>query len=232
MFELFGLPHIGALGAIAAVALAAALAPRPVSAARLRRVSLVLALALLANEAVWHGYQFCNGTWQVESSLPLHLCDAAVFVSVVALLTQRQVPYELAYFWGLGGSSQALVTPGITASFPSYEFFRYFCSHGGIIVVVAYLTFGRRMRPRPGSVARTIAISAVYMVVVGVVNKWLSANYMFICRKPETASVIDVLGNWPWYLLPLAATAVGSMLLLYLPYYILDLRRRRAAFQS
>ena len=230
MFELFDVYHIGALSAtlMAAAALAVLGRHRSPTASR-RYIELPLAVAILVNELIWHAYQAHRGNWDVTSSLPLHLCDAAIFVSVAALLFRSQISYELAYFWGLGGSIQALLTPNISAAFPHYEFFRYFFSHSGIIFAVAYLTFGRRMRPRPRSVPRTIAVTVAYTTVVGGVNHLISANYMFICDKPKTASLMDFMGPWPWYILPLVGTGIAVMLLLYLPYYVLERTRRRAA---
>ena len=227
---MFDLPHTGAL--VATVVVAAALvwlARRPALEARPRRVAIPLALVILTNELAWHGYQVSTGTWDLASSLPLHLCDAAIFVSVAALLTQRQMPFELAYFWGLGGSVQALLTPGITDVFPTYEFFRYFVSHSGIVVAVAYLVFARRMRPGPRSVRRTIGISLIYMVVVGGIDQLLTANYMFLCRKPDTPSLMDYLGPWPWYVASLVGVGAAFVGLLYLPYYLLDRWRKGTA---
>jgi hypothetical integral membrane protein (TIGR02206 family) len=67
------------------------------------------------------------------------------------------------------------------------------------------------------------------MAFVGLVNWLIGSNYMFIAHPPETASLIDVLGPWPWYLLSLEGIAVVVFLLLYLPYLFIDLRRKPTA---
>lgn len=223
--ELFGWAHLVTLAATVAGASALAVAGRRASAAGARWIALVLAGTLLLNELVWHGYQVWNGSWNVRSSLPLHLCDAAIIVCLVALLTRNRVACELAYFWGFGGSVQALLTPSVGASFPDYEFFRYFLSHSGIVLIVSYLTFGRRMRPRSGCVLRSTVITGVYTAAVGAVNLLLSANYMFLCGKPPEASLMDVLGPWPWYLASLTAVGALTIALLYLPWHLVDRRR-------
>lgn len=231
MFKLFGLAHIGALVATAGASAAyAALGRRPSTDPHQRWTAWPLALALVTNELIWNGYQVYCGTWKATSSLPLHLCDVAIFMSVAALLTQKQVAFELAYFWGLAGSVQALLTPGLSEwGFPAYEFFRYFVSHSGIVVAVAYLALGRRMRPQPGAARRAIAITAIYTAAVGALNWLISANYLYLCDRPKTASVMDFLGPWPWYLVPLVGMGVGMILALYLPYYIADRLRKRTA---
>ena len=38
--------------------------------------------------------------------MPLHLCHLALFVCVAACITQSQRAFDVAYFWGLGGTLQ------------------------------------------------------------------------------------------------------------------------------
>jgi uncharacterized membrane protein YwaF len=49
---------------------------------------------------------------------------------------------------------------------------------------------------------------------------------MFVARKPETASLLDVLPEWPWYILWLEAIGLLTCLILYIPFIIKDLRAR------
>jgi len=229
-FRLFGSPHLAALGLTVLLSAALVWAGRSRRlAGQQRRLSLYLALLLLLNELTWQGYLIYHSAWSLTDHLPFHLCDAAVVVSIAALVTQRQRLFELAYFWGLGGSVQALLTPGLTLPFPTYEFCRYFISHSGIVLVVAYLAFGRGLRPGRGAAWRTILITTAYAVAVGALNRVIGANYMFLCGTPGTPSLLDWLAPWPWYLLPLAGIGSGVMLLLDLPYYLADRRRRKVA---
>ena len=50
------------------------------------------------------------------------------------------------------------------------------------------------------------------------VNLLLDSNYMYTLRKPATASLFDLMGPWPWYLLGAEVLALGLFLLLYLPF--------------
>ncbi len=67
------------------------------------------------------------------------------------------------------------------------------------------------------------------MVVVYFINLALGSNYLFIMHKPETASLLDVLGPWPWYILSMEALGFVIFFLLYLPWLVKDLRARRTA---
>ena len=213
--------------------------------ARLRRVTcgvlgLVLLLSGLAENVVLtlRGY----GSW--EESLPLHLCDIALIVCVLVLfgLAFRKSPqplrehgnvlqtlYELAYFWALGGTTQAVLTPDIYESFPDPICVRYFLTHGGTLVAVAVMTIGCRMRPRPGSPLRVWLMTAALAPPVMLVNWLLDANYMFLCGPPERPSLYDYFGRWPWALLTLAAVGAVVFALCYLPFWIVDVRRRGAS---
>jgi hypothetical integral membrane protein (TIGR02206 family) len=65
-------------------------------------------------------------------------------------------------------------------------------------------------------------------VVFGL-NFALGSNYLFIMRPPDTPSLIDMLGPWPWYILSIEAIAIILCLLLYLPYALRDRRQQSVA---
>jgi uncharacterized membrane protein YwaF len=52
----------------------------------------------------------------------------------------------------------------------------------------------------------------------------LGTNYLFINGKPATASLLDALPAWPYYLIYMELIAFAIFLLLYLPFIIKDAR--------
>ena len=54
-------------------------------------------------------------------------------------------------------------------------------------------------------------------MLVGAFNAITRANYMYLCRKPGNASLLDVLGPWPVYLFAGAAAGPALFWLLWLP---------------
>jgi uncharacterized membrane protein YwaF len=62
-----------------------------------------------------------------------------------------------------------------------------------------------------------------------VVNLSLDANYLFICQKPPTASLLDHLGPWPWYVLGAEVAALANFAVAYTPWLFLDQRRAQRA---
>jgi len=147
------------------------------------------------------------------------MCSVLVFLSAVMLLNRRFLLFELVYFWGIAGATQALLTPDIGIyGFPLYRFFQAFLSHGAIATAAVYMAAVERFRPTFKSVVRVFIIENIYAVVVGLINALIGSNYLFISRKPETASLLDVLPAWPWYILVMEGMAVVLLLLLYLPF--------------
>ena len=227
-FETLGPAHVAALAvtgaaAVGLIAWARTERDRP---ERLRAVGWVLAGVLIANELVYyaHGLATVSLADFARDKLPLHVCDVAVYLIAYVLWRGHGRVFEVAYFWGLGGTLQALLTPNIVQAFPSYEFFRFFLNHGGIVVAVLYATVALKMRPRKGCVLRLVVITNAYMLLVAGANLALGANYMFLCRPPVGDSPFFFL-PWPGYLAFLEVLGVALCILLYLPFVLRDRRQ-------
>lgn len=178
-----------------------------------------LALVLLTDAAVFVARPVADGTWTARASLPLALCDLALAVAAVACWWPSwQLGVELTYFWGLAGTLQAVVTPDLSVRFPDPEFFLFVAGHVGIVLAAVLLVVGLRRRPRPGSAWRVFAITAGYTAAVGVVDAVTGGNYMYLRRLPGAASLLSVLGPWPWYLLGAAAVGGALFAVLALPF--------------
>lgn len=140
-----------------------------------------------------------------------------------------QLAYELAYFWSLGGSVQAVLTPEIHATFPSFEFIAFFAGHGAGIAAAVALTVGFGRRPRPGAVWRAWLITLALGALMLPVNWMLGTNFMYVCGPPARASLIDYLGPWPWSLAGLALVGLVILGIWYLPFALLDRYHARIA---
>ncbi|MGB2821235.1 MAG: TIGR02206 family membrane protein [Phycisphaerae bacterium] len=234
-FVTFGPAHLAAMAVT--VVLAAALpawARRAGESKAVRGVGVALGLILVTNELVYyaHGLATVSLGDFVRDKLPLHVCDVAVYLIAWTLWKRNGRLFEVAYFWGLGGTLQAVLTPNILEGFPSYEFIRFFINHCGIVVAVLYAVLALRMRPRKGCVLRLIVITNLYMLFVAGVNRLVGSNYMFLCKPPAGQSPFFFL-PWPWYIVFIELVGVAFVVLLYLPFAVGDrIRRRKAAALS
>jgi hypothetical integral membrane protein (TIGR02206 family) len=182
-----------------------------------------LAAMLIINEALWHIWNAVNGQWYVETMLPLHLCSLFVFLSAIMLVTGSYRIYEFAYLMGIAGAIQPIFTPDLGIyDFPHFRYYQVFLSHGGIVLAAVYMTVVEGYRPYWRTLGKVFLGSNLYMLFVGIVNVLIGSNYLFIIHKPETASLLDVLGPWPWYLLAIEAIGAMMLLLLYLPFALRD----------
>jgi|SRR6185295_6266102 len=199
---------------------------------RERAVSLSIAVVLVANLIADDVYSLSLGVrWQ--ENLPMQLCDWVTLACAAALVWKKQLAYELAYFWGLAGTLQAVFTPELSADFPSFAFISFMLCHAGAVVAIFYLTFGLRFRPVPRSILHAFVGSQVYVAVTMAVNLLLRTNFGFLLHKPAHASLFDYLGPWPLYLVSLEALGLVLFVLLYLPFAVADWRRkRRQAWQA
>jgi hypothetical integral membrane protein (TIGR02206 family) len=144
---------------------------------------------------------------------------------IVALLKEnRQRWLEVTYFWGIGGSLQAIFTPNLQFGFPDFRFFTFFLDHGAIVAGIIYLMWSRKFRPTLGSVWRTLLWSEIYLVVALVVDQVTGVNYGFLLHKPQAASLLSLLSDWrPLYILQINLVAILFYALLYAPFAIFDL---------
>jgi hypothetical integral membrane protein (TIGR02206 family) len=218
--------HVAALGVTALLCVLVPVAARVRPGPWTRLVSRGLAVLLVAWFLAYHGVVALQGSYELDFDLPLHLTDAATMVAAVALWTFRPLLFELTYFWGLTASLQATLTPALGADdrFPSFFYWQYFVTHSGVVLAAVLLAFGVGLTAQPGAVRRVFLATTAWAAVAALANALTGGNYMFLTERPETASLLDYMGPWPWYVL-------GAGLLALVMFAVLDLpfRRRRAA---
>ncbi|MFH1067091.1 MAG: TIGR02206 family membrane protein [bacterium] len=216
-FVIFGATHWLIFGLMACATIACVLAARR---GFIRTVDYSLALILIASKLTTFLLAWRDGNLSWQNALPMHLCDWAAFCVIITLVWRRQWIYEIAYFWGLAGTLQAVLTPDLSFAFPNPRFITFFVSHCGLIVAVLYLTLGAKMRPSRFSVLKVFGFTQIYLLVTFGVNKLFSANYGYLCAKPQHHSLMDYLGPWPFYILSMEILALILFALLYSPFWI------------
>ena len=215
-FHLFGPAHLLILISVPALGLALAKwCSKGQRAAR--RVRYAVAFFLSANELVWYAYRLHYEGFRFPHALPLNLCDLTLWLTVVAILSLNQWAFELAYFAGVGGSSMALLTPDLWAPFPSYPTVYFFLAHGVVVAAILMLVWSRIAVPKPGCLRRALILLNAYAVVIGIFNAIFRTNYMYLCNKPASASLLDYFGPWPAYIVVGEGFALALFWLLWLP---------------
>lgn len=86
------------------------------------------------------------------------------------------------------------------------------------VLMVLYAVFAFGFRPTLRSVGIVVLFLGIYTLAMAGVNLLLDSNYLFLCRKPEGASIMDFLGPWPIYVFALIGIAIVACFVCYLPF--------------
>jgi hypothetical integral membrane protein (TIGR02206 family) len=180
------------------------------------KVSIALVLAgltfsSLILEAI---VKFADGTYDILTDLPLFLCDLVTVMLPLIVFTKNRKWTGILYFWALAGTLQALITPELDYTFPSFHFFRYFVMHAGIVATVLYTVLVWKIRITWKDFLNAIIYAQIYLVLIHVINHLLGSNYSYTIQKPQSASILDAFGPWPWYI-------IGGELMMILLFFIL-----------
>lgn len=228
-FVAYGPSHLVVLAVFAIGAALLIWIGRRQTEAQARLFGRIFAALILAAFAVALVYKLVNP--DLQTSVPIQLCDVAELTAAYALWSQRHWAFALTYYWCLVLSSQALITPDVgtpkegAPDFPHHLFITFFVLHVFAVWAAIYLTWGRRMRPRWRDLRFAVVVTLAWAVSTFTFNAIAGTNYGYLNRKPPTASLLDVLGPWPVYLLTEVAIVVVVWALMTWPWQ----RIRRSA---
>jgi hypothetical integral membrane protein (TIGR02206 family) len=195
-----------------------------------RALAAALVIALFGELAA----KVSDGTFNFTNALPMQLCDWALFTISAALWWRWRAGFDVAYFWGLAGTAQALFTPAIGSNLYCPRLLVFFFIHAGIVAGVLHLLLTRRFRPEwPRSIVRVAIWSEVYLAVALLANALTGGNYGFLSHKPTTHSMLDLFSDTHWlYVVEINLTAWLFFAILYLPWLIIDFTGKRRSAGS
>lgn len=221
-FIQFGPAHLTVIGLLITISAVLSAAVRHAPSDKIKKIICWSLVAILLGSE-WLKYVFTftqyGREYFIQYSLPFHMCGIAVYLASYMLIARRQVAFEILYFWALGGTTQAILTPAVTDGFPSYHFLQFFIEHSAVIISAMVAVFGLKMRPRLKGVWIAYAVSWSAMFIIAGLNALLNTNYMYLCRPPAGVSPFYFL-NWPWYILFQGGLALVIFFILYLPFMV------------
>jgi hypothetical integral membrane protein (TIGR02206 family) len=229
-FHPYGLPHLSVIFLTIVLPFVLGSLVRRTKSQRIEKLIIAgLSTVLILNYVAYLVFVRSRGVVDWRQMLPMQMCDWGMVVVIVAMWTGSQRWFEVAYFWGIGGTLQAVLTPNLRYGFPDWRFISFFTSHSCIIVGVIFLMLTRRYRPYPMSIVRVWLWSEFYFVITLIVDELTGSNYGFLLHKPEAFSILSFLSDSrPLYLLQLHGVALLFFLVLYAPFAIVDLVTRKS----
>ena len=85
---------------------------------------------------VFHVHKISLGYYNVSTDLPLYLCSLLGLLIPIFTYYRKFWMYEILVFWIIGGTLQAVITPDIALGFPSFDYFRYWIVHLGLLIII------------------------------------------------------------------------------------------------
>ena len=164
-------------------------------------------------------YTWSIDLWNIQSNLPLQMCGMSAILSGIVPFWRNQIAYEFLYYWGIPGAFHSIITPEFTIGTEGPLFWEYYISHGGIILAALFLTIYLGMKPRKGSWWKIFLWTQPVLVIVGLINYVLDANYMYLCIPPKVNNPF-IIGRFPYYLVFLEIAGLLHFSIVYIPYWL------------
>ena len=166
--------------------------------------------------------KFSKG-YDINEDLPLFLCGLMGLIIPFFTVSRKYWMYEILVFWVFAGTLQAVITPDIDTGFPTFNFIRYWVLHSGLILIMFYAFFVFKMKPTLKSLWKSFGALQIYVVSMFAINHFLGSNYFYLNEKPKGATLLDLFGPWPIYLL---VTELIILPFFFAIYFLFNLNRK------
>lgn len=225
--KFFGASHI--IGLVLAVAIIVGLAVmfKKFNQQQKDRMLKITVILLVIDEIIKHAGCAAIGQWKVDY-LPLHVCSVSLILSVIYIFTKNKTIAQILYCLGIPGACVALLTPSWLA-LPVFNFM-HLHSYTVHILLILFPILLVINGERPSFRYFRGAYSAVllYCVPIFFLNKLWDTDFVFLngARDTPLSFLPDVLGD-PWYIFPCALILGLLMVLMILPWHIIDKRKNK-----
>lgn len=183
-----------------------------------RPIEITLGILLITPRLLMYVWYFDFET-SLQEVLPLYLCRLVIICTAYTLITGRDEVRFIIYYWGLFGSTLALVfvdTGGYT--FPHVMFFSFFMGHAIMAISVSYLIFVRDYRPSSDDLKKIIICSIVYIFITNEVNQMVGGNYNYLESTPSALPLSKKFVKSLYYKFSILSFFIICSVLEYLPF--------------
>jgi hypothetical integral membrane protein (TIGR02206 family) len=112
------------------------------------KVNLFLAALLGLQIIVFNSWHIIHQDFDLTRFLPFHLCTISAYISVLALILNKDWLYKLQFFWSPVAAAIALLLPemGADENFPNFRFIEFFWSHSLIVIIAFWIIFSGKLK--------------------------------------------------------------------------------------
>jgi hypothetical integral membrane protein (TIGR02206 family) len=220
-FRPFSLLHLGVVVLFSAVwAGIIVMARRRRETRGLKAIEGSLAGLALTLWVVANGWWLLPRNFDAAHNLPIQVCDITSFLIPFAYWSRKRALLALIYFWGIGLSLQAVLTPDIEVGPSSLDFWVFWFHHSLTVGTAAYMVIVRGYRPAWWDYRLAVGCGLLYVAIMLPVDIVFDVNYGYVGNmRPSQPSLIDVLGPWPWRVGVMVILACAVMALMVLPWH-------------
>ena len=220
-FETFGSQHLLVLFLMLALSVGMpVLAKRNLSYTKQLLVSRIMSVCISFWAILYVVLLIYLDKFNYKTDLPLDLCNLAAVLLPFVMWKPNFRVHEVLYFIVLAGTLQANITPHLYNGFPNFIFIKYWVVHSGLIVFVIYNTVVFNLKPTIRSLWKAFLVLQAYIVFIYLFNLLIGSNYVYVVEKPPTASALDYLGPWPWYILISELICGILFFIVYIPIHL------------
>lgn len=177
-----------------------------------RSFLFVLAFIMISLDLSEDLVRVFTGFYSIRKDLPLQLCSIGVYLAAFTLVSRKKIFFDLIFYWGLVGATNAILTPDGNLFELRIFFFYSQAYHAALIFAVLWLMIKYDMRMRYGSILKVVISTNIIVGLLSILNYALDSNYMFLRQIPDSVSPF-LMGEWPVYII---MVQVFSIILLVL----------------
>ena len=153
-----------------------------------------------------------TGYYSINKDLPLQLCSIGVYLGAYNLIYRNQTIFNLIFYWGFVGATNAILTPDGDLFELKIFFFYSQAYHAALIFAVLWMIIKYGMRMEYKSIFQVVLYTNVIVGIITVINFALDSNYMFLRIMPNSISPF-LMGQWPTYILMVQVFSVVLVVL-------------------
>ena len=153
-----------------------------------------------------------TGYYSINKDLPLQLCSIGVYLGAYNLIYRNQTIFNLIFYWGFVGATNAILTPDGDLFELKIFFFYSQAYHAALIFAVLWMIIKYGMRMDYKSIFQVVLYTNVIVGIITIINFALDSNYMFLRIMPNSISPF-LMGQWPTYILMVQVFSVVLVVL-------------------
>ncbi len=153
-----------------------------------------------------------TGYYSITKDLPLQLCSIGVYLAAFNLMYRNQTIFNLIFYWGFVGATNAILTPDGDLFELRIFFFYSQGYHAALIFAVLWMMIKYDMRMDYRSILQVVIYTNIIVGLITIVNYLLDSNYMFLRVMPNSISPF-LMGEWPTYIIMVQVFSVVLVVL-------------------